>query len=601
LKKLVSGIILSLLLVSFLGLRFMVRTSMESTGVNGKTQKSNLGFHTLLKPPSLEWNITYSAGSDDRAFALVQTTDGGYAFSGQSWVNSSVNPSGDYDFLLVKTDASGNVEWNQTYGGTSDDARSTTLVQTGDGGYALAGFKRSRATLNVDFWFVKTDASGNIEWNQTYGGPKDDNAFALVQTTDGGYALAGLTSSFGSGGSDFWLVKTDASGNMQWNRTYGGPGMDVCYAMVQTSDGGYALAGYTGSFGAGGYDFLLVKTDASGNMMWNQTYDKSDDDEAWALVQTADGGYALAGYTGSYATGDEDYWLVKTDANGNAQWNETYGGPGIDNAGALVQTPDGGYMLAGASDSWGSRNYEAWLVKTDASGNEQWNETIGGSYADFSQALVHTRDGGYAFAGMWIENDTLRNDAWLVKLAAPEVDDVAVTNVTTPKAGCVPMSTVGQNLTVTVNVTVANVGDFEEITVPVKVYATPIMSPSIVIDSATISLDVGQSITLNFTWNTTGFAYGNYTISATAGPVPSETNTGDNTFTDGIILVTIPGDIDGDGTVFLSDLGLMAAAWSSTPASPNWNPNADIIGEGQVFLGSLAVMAAHWTQSWTPP
>ena len=136
-------------------------------------------------------------------------------------------------------------------------------------------------------------------WNKTYGGTKDDDAEALVQTNDGGYAVAGQTMSSGAGLEDFWLVKTDASGNMQWNKTYGGTSYDEAWALVQTTDGGYALAGRTASFGAGGYDFWLVKTDASGNMQWNKTYGGTNDDFAFALVQTSDGGYALAGCTGS--------------------------------------------------------------------------------------------------------------------------------------------------------------------------------------------------------------------------------------------------------------------------------------------------------------
>ena len=149
-----------------------------------------------------------------------------------------------------------------------------------------------------------------MQWNKTYGGTSYDWAYALVQTSDGGYALAGRTASFGAGGDDFWLVKTDSAGNMQWNKTYGGTNDDMAFALVQTSDGGYALAGYTTSFGAGGLDFWLVKTDSAGNMQWNKTYGGTNNDMAFALVQTSDGGYALAGYTASLASG-LDFWLVK--------------------------------------------------------------------------------------------------------------------------------------------------------------------------------------------------------------------------------------------------------------------------------------------------
>jgi predicted secreted protein len=206
--------------------------------------------------------------------------------------------------------------WSQAYGGSGDD-EFYSLVRTSDGGYALAGYTNSSGAGGYDFWLVKTDSSGTMQWNQTYGGPKDDEAECVIQTSDG-YAIAGYTNSTGAGGLDFWLVKTDSYGNMLWSRTYGGAGDEAANAVVQTSDQGYALAGWTTSFGAGGYDFWLVKTDYSGTMQWNQTYGGGGDDAGFSLVLTSDGGYALAGFTGSYGAGDYDGFLVKTDSVGNS-------------------------------------------------------------------------------------------------------------------------------------------------------------------------------------------------------------------------------------------------------------------------------------------
>ncbi len=260
--------------------------------------------------------------------------------------------------------------WNETYGGASyDTARS--VVRTSDGGYALTGSTGSFGVGGTDFWLVKTDPAGNAQWNKTYGGTglSLDDAYALVQTSDGGYALAGYTNSFGAGDYDFWLVKTDSSGNAQWNKTYGGTSVDCAYALVQTSGGGYALAGITNSFGAGSWDFWLVKADSLGNAQWNKTYGGTTDDYANDLVQTSDGGYVLTGETGSFGAGGGDSWLVKTDSAGNMMWNKTYGGINTDGAYALVQTGDGGYALAGYTRSYGAGNSDFWLVKTDANGN----------------------------------------------------------------------------------------------------------------------------------------------------------------------------------------------------------------------------------------
>jgi hypothetical protein len=347
-----------------------------------------------------EWNHTYGGPGDDTPFALVQTVDSGYALAGET---DSFGAGGG-DFWLVKTDADGKMQWNKTYGGTNPDS-AYALVQTSDGGYALAGYTSSYGA-GVDFWLVKTDASGNSQWNQTYGGTGYDGAYALVQTNDGGYVLAGLTESFGAGYEDFWLVRTDSSGNMQWNRTYGGIYDDRAYALVQTNDGGYALAGATGPLGGdGNRDFWLVKTDASGTLMWNQTYGGTSWDEVRALVQTNDGGYALAGFAG----GVHIFWLVKTDASGTMQWNQTY--EGGREAYALVQTSDGGYAVAGMTnyqDPFGLWTVGPWLIKTDADGHAQWHRLYEATGLRSANALVQTVDGGCTLAG----GD---RDFWLIK------------------------------------------------------------------------------------------------------------------------------------------------------------------------------------------
>ncbi|MGA2310055.1 MAG: dockerin type I domain-containing protein [Candidatus Bathyarchaeia archaeon] len=176
--------------------------------------------------------------------------------------------------------------------------------------------------------------------------------------------------------------------------------------------------------------------------------------------------------------------------------------------------------------------------------------------------------------------------------------DVAVTNVTTSKTGCTPMPTVGQNMTMTVNVTVADTGDFDESNITVTAFAAPSMPPSIAIGQVNVSLTAGSSANLTLTWNTTGASYGSYTISATAGPVAGETYTGDNTLSDGTTLVTIPGDINGDGKVGLSDLSILAKAYGTTPGSPKWVANADLNGDGKVGLSDLSILAKHYGQHY---
>jgi predicted secreted protein len=302
-----------------------------------------------------------------------------------------------WDIGTVNSATAPSVLWTHSFGGKQTD-RAYCVIQTDDGGYALAGSTNSFGVGGADLWIVKTDSSGNMDWNKTYGGPNDEIASAIMQTEDGGFVIAGMTSSFGAGGFDYWLVKTDSQGNMQWNKTYGGAQDDFAISVIKTSDSGYALAGWTNSFGAGGEDLWLVKTDSSGNMMWNRTYGGQFDDEAHALIQTGDGGYAIAGDT-SFANGNEDAWLVKTDSNGIMQWNQTYGGAKLDTILSIVQLSDGTYALAGYTLSFGEGLSNAWLLKTDSSGNILWNKTYGGTYDNHAYSMMHTSDGGFILAG----------------------------------------------------------------------------------------------------------------------------------------------------------------------------------------------------------
>jgi hypothetical protein len=217
-----------------------------------------------------------------------------------------------------------------------------------------------------DIILIKTDANGNIQWAKTYGGTGVDGAYSVRQTSDGGYIVAGYTASFGAGGA--FLIKTNASGNLQWAKTY--EGTNLLYSVQQTSDGGYIVAGLTNSFGAGNKDVFLIKTNTTGNIIWAKTYGGWSDEWARSVQQTSDGGYIVAGYTDSFGAGGSDFFLIKTDANGNIIWAKTYGGTGwYDEAMSVRQTSDGGYIVAGRTGSFGAGGTDIFLVKTDATGN----------------------------------------------------------------------------------------------------------------------------------------------------------------------------------------------------------------------------------------
>jgi hypothetical protein len=305
--------------------------------------------------------------------------------------------------------------WDKTYGGTGEDTGWGDLFQTSDEGYVVSGDTKSFGAGDKDFWLLKVDADGNMEWNKTYGGTSRDYHTFMCQTSDGGYALAGDTTSFGAGNKDFWLVKTDTDGNMEWNMTYGGTAIETEPALCLTSDGGYALAGYTISFGAGSQDGWLVKTDTDGNMEWNMTYGGTGFDWGMHLIQTLDEGYAILAVTNSFGAGDADYWLIKTDSDGNMLWNKTYGETGFDFGVHVLQTVEGGYAIIGFTDSFGAGGTDAWLVKTDVDGIMRWNQTYGGAEDDEGWSLIETSDGGYALAGNTYSFGAGDQDFYVVK------------------------------------------------------------------------------------------------------------------------------------------------------------------------------------------
>jgi uncharacterized delta-60 repeat protein len=322
----------------------------------------NYDFYLLKTDASggTVWTRTFGGSNLDYGYSAVQTTDGGYAVAGRT----KSFGAGDYDVYLVKTDADGNTTWTRTYGG-SDTDEGQSVQQTTDGGYIIAGYNDPWGTAIMDVYLVKTDAQGGLLWARSYG-PEDDYecGYSVQQTADGGYIVAGSTASAETNDTDLYLVKTDANGDCLWARTYGGDQWDEGYSVEQTADGNYIVAGYTESFGAGSMDFYLLKIDADGDTLWTRTYGGSGRDEGRSVHQTTDGGYIVAGYSWSFGAGQSDFYLVRTDADGDTLWTHTYGGTRWDYGRSVQQTADGGYILTGYTDSFGAGGTDLYLVKT---------------------------------------------------------------------------------------------------------------------------------------------------------------------------------------------------------------------------------------------
>ncbi|MDI6841007.1 MAG: T9SS type A sorting domain-containing protein [bacterium] len=323
----------------------------------------------LISPKTVvaDWEKTYKPGDGSTKYCCSagQTQDGGYALAGWAWCSPDVRR-----VYLIKTDQAGNLLWTKRYTGVANHDEGYSVAETQDGGYIIAGFTGEMGpSIWCNAWLIKTNSSGDTIWTKMYGSG-GEGGYSVAQTTDGGYIVAGISLKYGPVNWDIYLIKTDSAGNSLWTKTYGGPNNDYGYSVAQTEDGGYIIAGYTKSYGAGGYDVYLIKTDKVGDILWTKTYGGTRDDYGYSVAQTEDGGYIIAGETKSYGTGTPLYsnvYLIKTDPVGNTLWTKTYGGASSEMGYSVAQTQDGGYITAGLTFSWGG-SPDAYLIKTDPTG-----------------------------------------------------------------------------------------------------------------------------------------------------------------------------------------------------------------------------------------
>ncbi len=370
-------------------------------------------FYLHAQDTDIHWSKSYGGNLSDRGEAVQLTSDDGYIISGGTQTLNPENPlSPKESIYILKTDVDGDTLWTKIFKG-SGNSYAYSVRQTPDGGYILVGSTNSFSSGDYDVYLIKTDADGNELWYQTYGGDNNENGYSVQLTIDGGFVIVGETYSFGAGSYDVYLIKTDAKGDTLWTKTYGGEKSDRGNSVQQTADGGYAITGYySKGFGSGGDDVYLIKTDANGKELWSKTYGGDDSDYGYAVEQTADGGYIIAGETYSFGAGWSDVYLIKTNAEGDTLWTKTYGGDNSDSGRSLYQTDDGGYVIAGYSYSGGSG--DIYFIKTDAAGSTLLEKILGTELTEEAYGIQPATGGGYVLVG-FVGQSYGNDDVYILK------------------------------------------------------------------------------------------------------------------------------------------------------------------------------------------
>jgi hypothetical protein len=423
--------------------------------------------HTLSAQPVIEWQKAFGGTQADQAYSIRQSIDGGYFVSGTIASNNGdvFGNHGGVDFWVLKLDPSGSVQWKKTFGGNSDE-QPYGMNLTKDGGCVVVGYTLSNngdISGNhgyYDTWILKLNDLGVIEWQKCLGGSDWEMAWDVQQTSDNGYIIVGCSGStdgdvsMNHGALDFWVVKLDSIGILEWQRSHGGSAEDIAYGVEQTSEGGYIVCGESSSIDGnvtgnhGSSDYWVIKLNFDGKIEWQKSLGGGSIDRANDILQSRDGGYIALGQTYSNngdVTGNHgynDYWVVRLSETGELEWQKALGGSNEDYARAICQTEDGGYVLTGQTQSnngdavGNNGGADVWIVKLTELGELEWQRTLGGTQDELGNSVQQTTDGGYILAGQARSNngDVMgvhgELDYWVIKLS-PESSSTT-TQISTP-------------------------------------------------------------------------------------------------------------------------------------------------------------------------
>ncbi len=358
------------------------------------------------------WETIKGGYEDDIAYKVIRNSKGGYFVCG----STESKGVGKSDYYILKISEDGKAVQEKTYGGPDkDEARGMT--ETSDGNFVICGSTRSDGRGKYDLWIHKLDEKGSVLWSDTYGGKKDDEARYVIETFDQGFIIAGFSKSRGKGSHDAYILKLTKEGERDWRKTHGGRGRDIANYIYQTADSGYVFCGFTTTHSNGSYDFWISKIDKRGKAFWTQTYGDFNIEEACAVIPTDDKGYMVCGYQLSNKKQNFNILLIKLDQFGRDEWKKVIGENRMEQAFDMIQTSDGNFAICGYTNSVGSGKKDMYLVKVNKEGERMWDKTFGWEDNEEAFSLVETADGDFILAGYTESKGKGKKDLLIVKLS----------------------------------------------------------------------------------------------------------------------------------------------------------------------------------------
>ncbi|MFZ0388830.1 MAG: T9SS type A sorting domain-containing protein [Calditrichia bacterium] len=357
----------------------------------------------------LLWSKFYGGDSSEAAYSMQKTSDNGFILTGYT----KTRGSGNSDLWMLRLDENGDTLWTKVMGDTGRDL-GISVCQTTDGGFITAGSTEGPNNTGYDGWLIKSSENGTTEWQKIYGGVSHDVFYAVQQTADGGFILAGSNIAVPGRKSDIWVVRTDEAGAVVWEKRLTRAGADVCYGIEQTSDSGFVLVGRVSVSSSDTSDVWIGKMNVNGDTLWTRTYGGSGTDIAYRATELEDGGFALVGKTDSFGAGASDLWLIRTDHSGNLMWSKTYGSVGKDRGISITELQQGDLLICGETAT-ASQSTDAWVLLTDSNGDTLWTSHLGGPGYEVAYSIEPLSNSQYVLAGY---STTLSGnaDVWMAKI-----------------------------------------------------------------------------------------------------------------------------------------------------------------------------------------